>query len=244
MGREKGGEVHSVLRVSAGVRPGTVSLPKGLWRRNTGNGLTSTALVPDALTDVAGGACFNDTRVQVTSLAQAEHCGSLERLPEAEVRPPLPSLRHPFDRETWDRVDLVAHVESQRPNGRPVSHTTANRIPQTGHLEEPVLGPHVSTVDKQDASQSAERFPHFGAERQQRVASHRKTGFRERAHLEPTPSADTGCTTEEIPFGERHVRWIVVGGLDRGALDSIGEDEPATNRMIVSNINRDRRVLE
>jgi len=65
------GEVHCELDVDAGVRPGTVSLPKGLWRRSTRNGVTGTALVPDALTDIAGGACFNDARVQVASLASA-----------------------------------------------------------------------------------------------------------------------------------------------------------------------------
>ncbi len=65
------GEVHCGLQVLATVRPGTVSLPKGLWRRSTRNGVTGTALVPDALTDLAGGACFNDARVQVASLARA-----------------------------------------------------------------------------------------------------------------------------------------------------------------------------
>jgi anaerobic selenocysteine-containing dehydrogenase len=65
------GEVHCTLMVGPGIRPGTVSLPKGLWRRSTRNGLTSTALVPDALTDIGGGACFNDARVQVASLATA-----------------------------------------------------------------------------------------------------------------------------------------------------------------------------
>ena len=65
------GEVHCALQVSALVRPGTVSLPKGLWRRSTRNGLTSTALVPDTLTDLGGGACFNDARVQVASLPTA-----------------------------------------------------------------------------------------------------------------------------------------------------------------------------
>ena len=48
-----------------GFAPGTVSLPKGLWRRHTANGYTSNALVPDTLTDLGGGACFNDARVQV-----------------------------------------------------------------------------------------------------------------------------------------------------------------------------------
>jgi anaerobic selenocysteine-containing dehydrogenase len=64
------GEVHCELSVNTGIRPGTVSLPKGLWRRSTRNGYTATALAPATLTDLGGGACFNDARVQVASLAQ------------------------------------------------------------------------------------------------------------------------------------------------------------------------------
>jgi len=59
------GEVRCRLTIGAWIRQGTVSLPKGLWRRHTANGLTGTALVPDTLTDLGGGACFNDARVQV-----------------------------------------------------------------------------------------------------------------------------------------------------------------------------------
>jgi anaerobic selenocysteine-containing dehydrogenase len=65
------GEVHCTLGVAASIRRGTVSLPKGIWRRNTRNNATGTALVPDTLTDLGGGACFNDARVQVASLASA-----------------------------------------------------------------------------------------------------------------------------------------------------------------------------
>jgi anaerobic selenocysteine-containing dehydrogenase len=65
------GEIHCTLQVLPAIRRGTVSLPKGLWRRSTRNGVTVTALVPDSLTDIAGGACFNDARVQVASLASA-----------------------------------------------------------------------------------------------------------------------------------------------------------------------------
>jgi anaerobic selenocysteine-containing dehydrogenase len=65
------GEVHCTLQVLPAIRRGTVSLPKGLWRRSTRNGVTVTALVSDSLTDIAGGACFNDARVQVASLASA-----------------------------------------------------------------------------------------------------------------------------------------------------------------------------
>jgi len=65
------GEVHCGLTVAPAIRPGTVSLPKGLWRRSTRNGHTGTTLVPDALTDLGGGACFNDARVQVASLPSA-----------------------------------------------------------------------------------------------------------------------------------------------------------------------------
>jgi anaerobic selenocysteine-containing dehydrogenase len=62
------GEVHCELGISPLLRPGTVTLPKGLWRRSTRNGFTATALAPDTLTDLGGGACFNDARVQVASL--------------------------------------------------------------------------------------------------------------------------------------------------------------------------------
>jgi anaerobic selenocysteine-containing dehydrogenase len=65
------GEVQCPLHVSAAVRRGVVSLPKGLWRRSMRNNTTGTTLVPDTLTDIGAGACFNDARVQVASLATA-----------------------------------------------------------------------------------------------------------------------------------------------------------------------------
>jgi anaerobic selenocysteine-containing dehydrogenase len=64
------GEVHCPVALNKDIRPGTVSLSKGLWRKSTYNGFTSNALVPDSLTDVGGGACFNDARVQVASLGK------------------------------------------------------------------------------------------------------------------------------------------------------------------------------
>ncbi len=64
------GEVHCPVALNKDIRPGTVSLPKGLWRKSTYNGMTSNALVPDTLTDIGGGACFNDARVQVASLGR------------------------------------------------------------------------------------------------------------------------------------------------------------------------------
>jgi anaerobic selenocysteine-containing dehydrogenase len=64
------GEVQVPLAVNPEMLPGTVSLPKGLWRKSTYNGFTSNALVPDTLTDLGGGACFNDARVQVASLGK------------------------------------------------------------------------------------------------------------------------------------------------------------------------------
>lgn len=64
------GEVQCPVALNPDIRPGTVSLPKGLWRKSTYNGSTSNALVPDSLTDVGGGACFNDARVQVASLGK------------------------------------------------------------------------------------------------------------------------------------------------------------------------------
>jgi anaerobic selenocysteine-containing dehydrogenase len=62
------GEVRCKMQIGSWIRPGTVSLPKGLWRRHTANGYTTNALVPDTLTDLGGGACFNDARVQVEAV--------------------------------------------------------------------------------------------------------------------------------------------------------------------------------
>ena len=62
------GEVRCNLDVGPSIRPGTVSLPKGLWRKHTANGYTANALAPDTLTDLGGGACFNDARVEVEKI--------------------------------------------------------------------------------------------------------------------------------------------------------------------------------
>lgn len=59
------GEVWCEALITPEVRVGVVSLPKGLWARSTENGSSSNALVPDTLTDMGAGACFNDARVQV-----------------------------------------------------------------------------------------------------------------------------------------------------------------------------------
>jgi len=50
------------------VPAGVVVLPKGLWAKHTGNGATANALAPDSLTDLGGGACFNDARVEIEKL--------------------------------------------------------------------------------------------------------------------------------------------------------------------------------
>jgi anaerobic selenocysteine-containing dehydrogenase len=64
------GEVHCEVSVTPEVCEGTVSLPKGLWARSTFNGSTSNALVPDSLSYIGDGACFNDARVNVELLAR------------------------------------------------------------------------------------------------------------------------------------------------------------------------------
>ena len=64
------GEVHCPLAVTTDVLPGTVCLSKGIWRKSTYNGATGTALVPDSLTDLGAGACFNDARVEVALLGR------------------------------------------------------------------------------------------------------------------------------------------------------------------------------
>jgi anaerobic selenocysteine-containing dehydrogenase len=64
------GELHCPANLTPDIRRGTVAFSKGIWRRNTYNGSTSNALVPDSLTDLGAGACFNDARVQVALLGR------------------------------------------------------------------------------------------------------------------------------------------------------------------------------
>jgi anaerobic selenocysteine-containing dehydrogenase len=63
------GEVRVRLRLNPTLRPGVVYLPKGIWNRHTENGVASTVLVPDTVTAISGGACYNDARVEVGSVA-------------------------------------------------------------------------------------------------------------------------------------------------------------------------------
>lgn len=59
------GEVRCRAALNAGLRPGVALIPKGTWDHNTRSGNTANTLVPDTLTDIGSGACFNDARVQV-----------------------------------------------------------------------------------------------------------------------------------------------------------------------------------
>jgi anaerobic selenocysteine-containing dehydrogenase len=59
------GEVVSRAAVTREMRPGVARIPKGLWAKHTENGRSANALSPDSLTDLGGGACFNDARVEI-----------------------------------------------------------------------------------------------------------------------------------------------------------------------------------
>lgn len=64
------GDVHLILKVTDAVRPGTVYSPKGAWFKTSDTGQTTNALISgDRYADLIGGACYNDTRVEVTARA-------------------------------------------------------------------------------------------------------------------------------------------------------------------------------
>jgi anaerobic selenocysteine-containing dehydrogenase len=63
-----GGEVQCRVKVSEMIRRGVAAMPKGAWRKASANGQTATALAPDTLSAVGGGACFNDARVEVQKI--------------------------------------------------------------------------------------------------------------------------------------------------------------------------------
>lgn len=61
--------INVEVAVDATMRPGVCGLPKGLWRRSISSGLTANAFVDDDLSDLAGGACFNDARVEIKKVS-------------------------------------------------------------------------------------------------------------------------------------------------------------------------------
>jgi anaerobic selenocysteine-containing dehydrogenase len=61
------GQVFLPLRITVTVRPGVVSSDKGAWLRTSPNRQTVSALAPAHKADLADGACFNDSRVEVAA---------------------------------------------------------------------------------------------------------------------------------------------------------------------------------
>jgi anaerobic selenocysteine-containing dehydrogenase len=61
------GEVRLPLRLTDTIRPGVVCSLKGAWFRTSDNGQTVSALAPAHHADLAGGACYNDARVEVAA---------------------------------------------------------------------------------------------------------------------------------------------------------------------------------
>ena len=55
------------LVVSRRIRRGTVSVPKGAWRRDSATGQTINALIPGHKADIAGGACYYDCTVDINA---------------------------------------------------------------------------------------------------------------------------------------------------------------------------------
>lgn len=64
------GIVHLKLKITDAVPAGTLYSPKGAWFKTSDTGQTSNALISgDDYADIIGGACYNDTRVEVAPKA-------------------------------------------------------------------------------------------------------------------------------------------------------------------------------
>ena len=66
------GEVFLPLKITDSVRPGCVYSSKGAWFKTTPNQQTVSALAPTSKADLAEGACFNDTLVEVTEASEQQ----------------------------------------------------------------------------------------------------------------------------------------------------------------------------
>jgi anaerobic selenocysteine-containing dehydrogenase len=59
--------MEATVAIDPGLRPGVATMPKGMWRRDGYQGFTANVFAPDHLADLAGGATFNDARVEVSA---------------------------------------------------------------------------------------------------------------------------------------------------------------------------------
>ncbi|MEP7113358.1 MAG: molybdopterin-dependent oxidoreductase, partial [Ilumatobacteraceae bacterium] len=59
--------IEAIVAVDTALRPGLATMPKGMWCRDGYDGYTANVFAPDHLADLAGGASFNDARVEVTA---------------------------------------------------------------------------------------------------------------------------------------------------------------------------------
>jgi len=122
------GEVRIKAHLTHLMRPGTVAMPKGVWRRNTANGYTSNALSPDTLSDLGGGEVRSEKYRPGVGLAQhfpLPYCGFLQKflrstqLTEAcPVRLGWPG--HPcVQRDVLHRLTIRARFPWRERLGRP-----------------------------------------------------------------------------------------------------------------------------
>ena len=61
--------IEATVAIDGTLRPGLATMPKGMWRRDGYQGFTANVFAPDHLADLAGGATFNDARVEVSAVA-------------------------------------------------------------------------------------------------------------------------------------------------------------------------------
>ncbi|MCU0273302.1 MAG: molybdopterin-dependent oxidoreductase [Acidimicrobiales bacterium] len=65
------GSLTCEARLDHRLRRGVATMPKGLWCHELAEGRSTNVLVPDHVADLASGACFNDTRVEITPVRSA-----------------------------------------------------------------------------------------------------------------------------------------------------------------------------
>ncbi len=63
------GELLMPANIDAAMRPGVVSIPKGLWRRHFDDAFTANVLIPREINDLGAGACFNDAVVEIAPIS-------------------------------------------------------------------------------------------------------------------------------------------------------------------------------
>src|SRR3954466_15449162 len=163
---------------------------------------------------------------------------ALEGLTDAEVHAPAALFGRAVDEQTFERIELIPEVHTDRTDWSQVAQPRADGVAHVTGIEVPRLGPDVSVIEKRNRTQLAShRHPHFRRAFEHRQAADRESEPAQRADFVPSPTADAGRSPEKQPLVERHVLIGVPLRRDRPKIEAVRKYQLVGERDVVAGLS-------